>query len=119
MPGKAQDPRRNAVWTIESTHPELAESTETALREVLDPEIGMNIIELGLIRDVEFKEDEQTAHVNMIMTTPFCPYAPALLDMARTKVSETLGVETTIEMGMELWDMSFMEEGTGADWGLF
>ncbi|MFH2132867.1 MAG: iron-sulfur cluster assembly protein, partial [bacterium] len=102
MPGKAQDPRRNAVWKIESTHPDLAVSTEAALREVIDPEIGLNIIELGLIREVEFKEDEKTAHVTMIMTTPFCPYAPALLDMARTKVAETLSAETTIEMGMEL-----------------
>jgi hypothetical protein len=39
--------------------------------------------------------------------------------MARTKVEETLKVPTTIEMGMDLWDMSFMEEGTGAEWGLF
>ena len=53
------------------------------------------------------------------MTTPFCPYAPALLDMARTKVAESLGAETSIEMGMELWDLSYMEEGTGAEWGLF
>jgi metal-sulfur cluster biosynthetic enzyme len=53
------------------------------------------------------------------MTTPFCPYAPALLDMTREKVGETLEVEATIEMGMEPWDFSFMEEGLGADWGLF
>jgi metal-sulfur cluster biosynthetic enzyme len=119
MPGPAQDPRRQATWTIESTHPELASSTEEALREVIDPEIGLNVVELGLVREVEFNEAEKTAHVNMIMTTPFCPYAPAMLDMTRTKVAETLGVETTIEMGMELWDMSYMEEGTGADWGLF
>lgn len=119
MPGVSQDPRRQAVWTIESTHPELAASTEEALREVLDPELGLNIIELGLVRDVEFNEEDESAHVNMIMTTPFCPYAPALLDMTRTKVTETLGVEATIEMGMELWDMTYMEEGTGADWGLF
>ena len=120
MPSQqAHDPLRTATWTLESTHPELALKTEEALREVIDPEIGLNVIELGLIREVEFDEAEQTAHVNMIMTTPFCPYAPALLDAARTKVSESLGVEATIEMGMELWDMSYMEEGTGAEWGLF
>lgn len=119
MPEPANDPRRTAIWTIESTHPDLAKPTDEALREVIDPEIGLNIIELGLVRDVEYNEEEQNAHVNMIMTTPFCPYAPALLDMTRTKVAETLKVETTIEMGMELWDMTYMEEGTGADWGLF
>lgn len=119
MPGKSQDPRRTPVWTIESTHPELAKLAEAGLREVIDPEIGLNIIELGLIREVDYKEDEKKANIKMIMTTPFCPYAPALLEMARTKVEESLEVEATIEMGMELWDMAFMEEGTGADWGLF
>ncbi len=119
MPGVSQDPTKQAIWTIESTHPELADATENALREVIDPEIGMNVIELGLVREVEYDEEESKAHVMMIMTTPFCPYAPAMLDMTRTKVEETLEVKTTIEMGMDLWDLSFMEEGTGADWGLF
>jgi len=119
MPGVSQDPAKQAIWTIESTHPQLAEAAENALREVLDPEIGMNVIELGLVREVEFNEEEKKAHIQMIMTTPFCPYAPAMLDMTRTKVEETLGAKTTIEMGMELWDLSYMEEGTGADWGLF
>lgn len=119
MPGKSQDPRRTPVWSIESTHPELVEHVETGLREVIDPEIGLNIIELGLVREVELNEDDNTAHVKMIMTTPFCPYAPAILEATRSKVEEILKAETTVEMGMELWDMAFMEEGTGADWGLF
>ena len=119
MPGLSQDPAKQAIWTIESTHPELAEAAESTLREVIDPEIGMNVIELGLVREVEYNEEEQKAHIQMIMTTPFCPYAPAMLDMTRTKVEKTLGAPTTIEMGMELWDLSYMEEGTGADWGLF
>lgn len=119
MPKLSEDPLKQAVWTIESTHPELGEAADAALREVIDPEIGLNVVELGLIREVEYIPEEEKAHVKMIMTTPFCPYAPALLDMARTKVEETLGVKTTIEMGMDLWDMSFMEEGTGAEWGLF
>ena len=119
MPKVSEDPAKQAIWEIESTHTELAKKVEEALREVIDPEIGMNVVELGLIRNVAFDEEKPKAHVTMIMTTPFCPYAPALLDMARTKVQETLETDTTIEMGMEFWDMSFMEEGTGAEWGLF
>lgn len=119
MPKLSEDPSKQAIWTIESTHPELAEAAESALREVIDPEIGLNVIELGLIREVGYDAEAGKANIKMIMTTPFCPYAPALLDMARTKVEETLAVPTTIEMGMDLWDMSFMEEGTGAEWGLF
>jgi len=88
-----------------------------ALRSVIDPEIGMNIIELGLIRDTEIQEDR--AHVTMIMTTPFCPYAPQLLEQTRRTAQDFLGVPTTIEMGMEMWDPSMMEEGAASDWGLF
>ena len=88
-----------------------------ALRTVIDPEIGMNIIELGLVRGVEF--DDERAHVNMIMTTPFCPYAPQLLEQTRRTTQDFLGVPATIEMGMEMWDPSMMEEGAASDWGLF
>ena len=88
-----------------------------ALRSVIDPEIGMNIIELGLVRNVEI-EDERS-HVTMIMTTPFCPYAPQLLEQTRRTAQDFLGTPTTIEMGMEMWDPSMMEEGAASDWGLF
>ncbi|MCJ7700646.1 MAG: iron-sulfur cluster assembly protein, partial [Anaerolineales bacterium] len=90
---------------------------DEAFRQVIDPEIGLNIMELGLIRDVQV--EEETAHVVMIMTTPFCPYAPALLESARSKVESVVNLPTTIEMGMEMWDPTYMEDGVGADWGLF
>lgn len=118
-PSISQDPAKQAVWEVESTHPDKIEALESALREVIDPEIGLNILELGLVRDVQVKDEEEKAHVTMIMTTPFCPYAPALLEMTRTKTAEVMDLSTTIEMGMELWDVSYMEEGAGADWGLF
>lgn len=105
------------TWQLDSTHPELAEPVRDKLREVVDPELGLNIIELGLIRDIT-KEDDQ-ATVTMILTTPFCPYGPAIMEAARAKAEEGLGVPTTIEMGTQMWDMSFMEEGAGADWGLW
>jgi metal-sulfur cluster biosynthetic enzyme len=55
----------------------------------------------------------------MMMTTPFCPYAPALLESARSKAESVLNRTTTIEFLMDAWDPSFMEEGVGADWGIF
>lgn len=87
------------------------------LRSVIDPEIGMNVIELGLIRHVDIQPDR--ANITMIMTTPFCPYAPQLLEQTRRTAQEYLRVPTTIEMGLELWDPSMMEEGAADDWGLF
>jgi metal-sulfur cluster biosynthetic enzyme len=93
------------------------EGLREALRVVIDPEIGMNVVELGLVRDVEVYEDR--AHITMIMTTPFCPYAPQLLEQSRRTAQEYLKVPTTIEMGLEMWDPSMMEEGAADDWGLF
>lgn len=118
-PAISEDPQKIAVWEIGSTHPDKIESLDAALRTVIDPEIGLNILELGLVRNISLIEEDKKAHIMMIMTTPFCPYAPALLEMTRTKVTEVLEVPSTIEMGMELWDLTYMEEGTGADWGLF
>ena len=87
------------------------------LRQVVDPEIGMDVIMLGLIRELDIQQDK--AHVVMILTTPFCPYGPQLMEMTRRAVQETAGVPTTIELGLEMWDPSMMEEGAGEDWGLF
>lgn len=88
-----------------------------ALREVVDPELGLNIVELGLIRDVQIREEG--AHIVMILTTPFCPYAPMMLEQARSTAETALDMPTTIEIGMEPWDPSMAEEGIGADWGLY
>ena len=46
------------IWQIDNTHPELVEPVKESLREVVDPEIGLNIIELGLIRDVRIDLDD-------------------------------------------------------------
>lgn len=105
------------IWQAESTHPELASQLRTSLKEVVDPEIGLDIIDLGLVRDVEIEADR--AKVTMILTTPFCPYGPAMLETTRQKTQRTLDRPVTIEMGTEMWDMSMMEEGAGGDWGLF
>ena len=109
--------RQDLIWQADVTHPQLAVETKEALREVIDPEIGLNIIELGLVRDVTIEDDK--AHINMILTTPFCPYGPAILEMARQKAESALNQPTTIEIGMQMWDPTMMEEGVGADWGLF
>ena len=104
------------VWKLGSQNRELAEKLHKSLQEVMDPELGMNIIQLGLVRNVEIKEDH--ALVTMILTTPFCPYAPQLMEACRSKAEEELGIPTKIEMGREFWDRSFMEEDA-VDWGLY
>ena len=48
-----------------------------ALRNVVDPEIGMNVVELALIKQILLGETE--SEVKMILTTPFCPYAGSMI----------------------------------------
>ena len=105
------------LWELDSTHPEKAENLRESLREVLDPELGLSVIALGLVREAWFLEDE--LQVQMILTTPYCPYGPALLEMTRSKAEESIQQKTTISMGMEMWEPAMMEDGTAAEWGLF
>ena len=109
---------KNAVvWQVDGVDAELGQAVKEKLREVIDPEIGLNVIELGLIRDVSVEPDK--ASVRMMLTTPFCPYGPAMLEETRKSAQDALQRPTTIEMSPELWDPSYMEEGAGSDWGLF
>jgi metal-sulfur cluster biosynthetic enzyme len=104
-------------WQASDTYPELSEKLKIALREVVDPEIGMNIIQLGLIRDLIIEEDHAT--VKMILTTPFCPYGPSMIEDTRAKAEAALGIPTHIDLALDPWDFSMMEDGLGDDWGLF
>jgi metal-sulfur cluster biosynthetic enzyme len=104
-------------WTVHETHPERVQRLRQKLSEVVDPEIGMNIIQLGLVRDVSIEND--IAHLKMILTTPFCPYGPAMIEMTKAKAVEGLDMPVTIEMGMDMWDFSMMEDPSALDWGLY
>lgn len=109
-----------AVATDKQVHPE-AEAIEarvrTDLRQVIDPEIGLDVIALGLIRELVVTENK--IHVIMILTTPFCPYGPQILEQTRRTAQESAGLPATIEMGLQMWDPSMMEDGIADDWGLF
>ncbi|HLF82013.1 MAG TPA: metal-sulfur cluster assembly factor [Anaerolineales bacterium] len=106
-----------SLWEADATHPQESHQVREALREVVDPELGLSVVALGLIRDLHIQDGTQ--HLKMIMTTPFCPYGPALLEATRSKAEQASGRDTTIEVGMDPWDPSMMEEGVGAEWGLF
>lgn len=105
------------VWESEETHPELCDKLRKSLSEITDPELALNIIQLGLIRNV--KIDNDGAIVKVILTTPFCPYGPSMINSIREKSEQALGMPVGIDLGMEAWDFSMMEEGLGENWGLF
>lgn len=105
------------TWDIEDTHPEKVPALEEGLDEIKDPDLGLSIIELGLVRNVAIKNDH--AVVTMILTTPFCPYGPSMMESTRKKAEEVLDMTTKIDYGRETWDPTMMEEGLADDWGLY
>ena len=104
-------------WTIHTTHPDKVKLAREKLSEVVDPEIGMHIIQLGLVRDITIEND--IARLKMILTTPFCPYGPAMIEMTKAKAMEGLDMPVTIEMGMDMWDFSMIEDPSALDWGMY
>jgi metal-sulfur cluster biosynthetic enzyme len=105
------------VWDVENTNPDLVPALEEELSEIMDPELGLNIVQLGLIRNIEIKKDH--AVLTMILTTPFCPYGPSMMESAREKAQSILGMQTKINYGKETWDPTMMEDGLEDDWGLY
>jgi metal-sulfur cluster biosynthetic enzyme len=72
------------------------------LRTVVDPEIGMNVVELALIRQI-ILGDEQT-EIKMILTTPFCPYAGAMIQQVKEVTEEVVGHDVKVTLLAERWD---------------
>lgn len=105
------------VWLSETSHPELSDKLKIALEQVIDPELGLDVIQLGLIRNVTIEEER--AIVSMILTTPFCPYGPSMIEAIRLKSEEALEKTVAIDLGLEPWDFSMMQEDLGEEWGLF
>jgi metal-sulfur cluster biosynthetic enzyme len=87
------------------------------LAEVVDPEIALNVVQLGLVRKASIENGEAKLHV--LLTTPFCPYGPAMLEMIKQKAQEGLNMPVTLELGMEPWDFSLMEDPSALDWGMY
>ena len=54
-----------------------------ALGEVIDPEIGLNIVDLGLLYQVDFEDKKTEMFISMTLTTPFCPMGESIRTSAR------------------------------------
>ncbi|CAN5658924.1 hypothetical protein BH23CHL8_BH23CHL8_24220 [soil metagenome] len=73
-----------------------------ALRSVVDPEIGMNVVELALIKQVILGPEE--TEIKMILTTPFCPYAASMIQQVEEAGEEAEGHEVKVTLLAERWD---------------
>ena len=89
------------------------------LRTVYDPEIPVNIYDLGLIYKVDVKETGEV-DIDMTFTSPTCPAADFILEDVRQKVETVEGVKASnINFVMEpSWDQSMMSEEARVELGL-
>lgn len=81
---------------------------KTALRQVYDPEIGLEVIQLGLIREIILATDP--AEVKMLLTTPFCPYGGWLIQQVKDISESVSGKTVKVTVLPDLWDPNFMED---------
>jgi metal-sulfur cluster biosynthetic enzyme len=73
-----------------------------ALRAVVDPEIGMNVVELALIKQII--QSSQQTEVKMILTTPFCPYAGSMIQQVKEQVESVVENDVKVTLLAERWD---------------
>jgi metal-sulfur cluster biosynthetic enzyme len=62
-----------------------------ALEQVIDPEIGLNIVDLGLICQLDFDEADKKIFVSMTLTTQFCPMGDTLIAAVKRVLERTFG----------------------------
>jgi len=73
-------------------HEPTSDEIREAIRVVEDPEIGISVVDLGLVYDIT--NDNGNVVVSMTLTTPFCPIGPAIASQIETIVSEMPGVKS-------------------------
>ncbi len=90
------------------------------LRTVYDPEIPVNIHELGMIYEVRVNPDDASAYVKMTLTTPACPVAGTLPGEVEVKVATVPGVSSArVELVWDpSWNPSMMTEAAKLQTGL-
>ena len=92
----------SAEWT--------REQIMDVLKAVVDPEVHINIVDMGLVYEVE--QQDKLIHVQMTLTSPGCPYGPYLLHQVKDTLKQMKGIEdATIEVVWEpIWGPEKMSE---------
>lgn len=90
-----------------------------ALKQVYDPEIPVNIYDLGLIYELVINKEHDVA-IKMTFTAPNCPMADEVMAEVKTSVEDVPGIKScNIELVFEpVWDKSMLSEEARLDLGL-
>lgn len=94
------------------------ESLREALRAVIDPEAGMNIVDLGLVYDIAVSVDG--VHVLMTTTSPACPVGELVADEVRAVLRAALPTDMPVDVTLTWspgWDSSMMSDAARRHFG--
>lgn len=91
VPADMPSPSADADTGVESEPPPTIDQVKMALRRVKDPDLQLNIIDLGLVYDVAV--DDRSVKVDMSLTSPACPSGPQLMGDAERAVRNIPGVK--------------------------
>ena len=83
-------------------------AVRSVLETVMDPEIGLSVIDLGLIREVHFLTGKTL--VRMMLTTPFCPYAPQMMAEVKQATESAVPQEAEVEILPDAWSPDMMPD---------
>lgn len=89
-----------------------------ALRQVVDPELGVNIVDLGLVYGTEIREG--VVHVKMTMTTPACPMEELLMEMVHSAILGEIPDARSVEVDLvwePVWKPDMMSEAAKSQLG--
>jgi metal-sulfur cluster biosynthetic enzyme len=95
----------------QSTPPADPDILRQALTQVIDPEVGMNIVDLGLVYDIRIAAER--IEVDITMTTPACPMSSMIAEQAREVILAALPPETEVMVNLVWdppWDASMMSD---------
>ncbi|GGJ07012.1 hypothetical protein GCM10010885_15220 [Alicyclobacillus cellulosilyticus] len=97
---------------------DLDEVREKLRQEVYDPEIGINVVDLGLIYDIA-EPEEGLLHIRMTMTTPGCPAHDTLAEAVEWAAAQVFGVaDVRVEVVWDPpWSPAMMSEAARAQLG--
>lgn len=111
---KLQNEADNKVSAPESADRslEITEKAIDALRTVFDPEIPVNVYDLGLIYKIDYDPADETLHVDMTLTAPGCPAADFIMEDVRQKLVSIDGPKAVdLRLVFEpVWDKDMMSE---------
>ena len=78
------------------------------LRDVIDFEIGLDVVALGLIREIAVADDD--VKITMILTSPMCPMASFMMNQVHERASELTPKSVEVVLGKEMWRPDMMEQ---------